>query len=89
MALAQADEPIFERSGELVYPKHQEFDAGDGRKTVVATLVQFTQDVMQLDIDRSANFVTWRKNPSTKQLEPVPADPPPNNTRLVLNNKKY
>jgi hypothetical protein len=88
-ALAQASVPIFARSDELVYPKHQEFDAGDGRKAIVASLSRFMPEVLQHDIDRSANFITWRKNPKTEQLEPVPADPPSNITRLVLNNKRY
>jgi RepB DNA-primase from phage plasmid len=88
-ALKGAKVPVFERGGVLVYPKDEEFDAGDGRKTVIAALAKFKQESLHLDIDRSANFVEYRKNPKTQELEPVTVDAPTNVTRHVLGNDRH
>lgn len=88
-ALAKAGIPIFERSDEMVYPNYEEFDAGEDRKVMVAGLSRFTPDTLRHEIDRSANFISWKKDKSTGTLIPVPTDLPKDFTNLVLSNKRY
>jgi hypothetical protein len=86
-ALHKAGVPVFERSGALVYPRNEVFEAGKGRKTVVTTLAQYKPATIHLDIDRSAQFIEWKKVDG--HLEPCIADPPPQITNLVLGNERH
>jgi len=88
-ALHGAGVPVFERAGVLVHPHKEEFDAGDGRKALVATLNKYSQESMHLEIDKSATFVTWKKSRETGEVEPFKDDPPGNITRLVLGNTRH
>ncbi len=86
-ALTKAGVPMFERAGVLVHPHKETFDAGDGRKTIVATLNRYTKDSLHIEVAKSANFVTWKKE--GKDFVPIPADPPKDITQLVLGNTRH
>jgi putative DNA primase/helicase len=92
-ALHKAGVPVFERSGLLVYPHNEVFDAGEDfhtkkpRTTVVTTLARYSPEALLLDVDRSARFIEWKKVEGT--LEPCAADPPGNIGRMVMNNARH
>jgi putative DNA primase/helicase len=86
-ALLKAGVPMYERNGVLVHPKPEEFDAGKGRKTTLATLRRYTGPSMRIDIEHSAHFVTWKKN--GKIFEPNPEDAPPELAHLILGNARH
>jgi hypothetical protein len=52
----------------LVHPHKEEFDATDGRKTVVATLKRCTQEPMHIEVANTANYVSFVKDKSSGEV---------------------